>query len=206
MGIPRPVPLMRVDHLLVRCRLHGAEGLAAALRDWCADPGMPLQPLRAAWSAATSLAYAYAAVPGGAEVSRDRRGALVHAWRQACPGADGVDVSRLVTLQDRAGRSQGEAPRAHYVVEADFEAGWEDEVSRWYEQEHLPGLAAVPGCVRALRFRNLDTGPASLACYDLTSECVPDTQPWLAVRGTAWSDVARPHMVNLRRNVLQLVR
>lgn len=196
---------MRADQLLVRCRLRSAEGLAAALRRWCEGSGLPLQPLRAAWSAASSLAYAYAVVPDGAAVPSAGRDALVQAWQAACPGAADVDVSRLVTLQDRAGRSVDETPRVHYVVEADFEAGWEDELTRWYEREHLPGLAAVPGCVRAMRLRNLDAGPASLACYDLTGEGVPESPAWLAVRGTAWSDRMRPRMVNLRRNVLQLV-
>jgi hypothetical protein len=69
---------MRADHLLVRCRLRGADGLAAALRRWCEGSGLALQPLRAAWSAASSVAYAYAVVPDDAAVS-------------ARPGATGCD-------------------------------------------------------------------------------------------------------------------
>lgn len=196
---------MHTDQLLVRCRLRSADGLAAALRRWCEGSGLPLQPLRAAWDGESSLAYAYAVVPERIAVSAAQRDALAWAWRAASPQAQEVDVSRLVSLQARAGPSHRDTPRVHYVVEADFEAGWEDELTRWYEQEHLPGLAAVAGCVRAMRLRNLDAGPASLACYDLTGEGVPESPAWLAVRGTAWSDRMRPRMVNLRRNVLRLV-
>ena len=40
----------------------------------------------------------------------------------------------------------------HYVVETDVLPGHEDDLNAWYAQEHLPGLAAVPGTVRAARY------------------------------------------------------
>ena len=36
----------------------------------------------------------------------------------------------------------------------------EAEFNAWYDKEHLPGLAAVPGVVRAVRLRRLDGRPA----------------------------------------------
>ena len=90
------------------------------------------------------------------------------------------------------------------MVETDVENGWLDEVSRWYDMEHMPGLSRVSGCVNAKRYINQDTGPYSLACYDLLAPEVLGCPEWLAVRGTAWSDVARPHFVNTRRNMFKV--
>nr|WP_308340281.1 hypothetical protein [Variovorax sp. ZS18.2.2] len=99
----------------------------------------------------------------------------------------------------------GERPGLHYVVETDPETGWLDEISRWYDTEHMPGLAAVPGCVRAMRFLNRGAGPLSLACYDLLREDVLGSPPWRAARATAWSDIARPHFTNTKRTMFRVV-
>ncbi len=38
----------------------------------------------------------------------------------------------------------------HYVVETDVLPEHEADFNRWYDGEHLPGLAAVPGTVARL--------------------------------------------------------
>lgn len=86
----------------------------------------------------------------------------------------------------------------HYVVETDVEPGHEADFDAWYTQEHLPGLAAVPGTVHAARFER-DGSPRYLALYLLTAAEVLGSPPWLAVRGTAWSDRVRPRFRNTRR-------
>ena len=46
----------------------------------------------------------------------------------------------------------------------------EEEFNAWYREEHLPGLAAVPGTVGAYRFlRPVGRSPRYVACYDLLS-------------------------------------
>lgn len=116
-----------------------------------------------------------------------------------------VNVSRLTEIMNLEGAAIHERPFNHYVVETDVENGWLDEVFRWYDVEHMPGLSRVPGCVRAKRYINHDTGPYSLACYDLVASGVLGCPEWLAVRETAWSDVARPHFINTRRTMFQIV-
>jgi hypothetical protein len=69
----------------------------------------------------------------------------------------------------------------------------------------MPGLAGVPGCVHAMRMLNHDAGPLSLACYDLVSEDTLGSPPWMAVRQTAWSDIARPHFMNTKRTMFAVV-
>jgi hypothetical protein len=92
----------------------------------------------------------------------------------------------------------------HYVVETDVAMGAEDDFQAWYEHEHLPGLSRVPGCFRARRLLRRDgvAGlPLHVACYDLLSAQVTESEPWLAVRHTAWSSRVRPMFRNTRRTL-----
>jgi len=47
--------------------------------------------------------------------------------------------------------------------------------------------------------------PSPLACYDLVSEDTLGSLPWMAVRQTAWSDIARPHFMNTKRTMFAVV-
>lgn len=116
-----------------------------------------------------------------------------------------AQVSRLQRVMRLSGKPSGQTPSVHYVVETDPQTGWRDEIFRWYDQEHLPGLSQVPGTVLAQRFLNLDHGPRSFACYDLVSAGVLGSPPWLAVRGTPWSDVCRPHFTNTLRTLFEKI-
>jgi hypothetical protein len=131
--------------------------------------------------------------------------ALAAQWMAWCPQSADLQASRLELVFDAPGASSGDTPAFHYVVQTDAEAGWMDEIVRWYDTEHMPGLAGVPGCVHARRLISHDHGPRSFACYDLVSEQTLGSAPWLAVRGTAWSDRTRPHFTNTRRNMLKVI-
>jgi hypothetical protein len=112
-----------------------------------------------------------------------------------------VSLQRLERCQELAGASAGiEAPN-HYVVETDVAPEWWEELVRWYDTEHMPGLAAVPGCVRAQRHVNHDGGPRSFASYDLMTPHVLQSSPWLAVRHTPWSDRVRPQFRATQRTM-----
>jgi hypothetical protein len=137
----------------------------------------------------------------------DLSGKVPSSWGH--PGSLNIELSRLSLLSQLTGSDEQYKEWVHYVVETDVQSGWWDEISQWYEEEHLPGLASVPGCLVARRYLNLDSdsgsGPRSFACYDLKSEDVLSSPPWLAVRATPWSSRARPHFVNTKRNVYPLV-
>lgn len=121
------------------------------------------------------------------------------------PTLQNLRVSRLEKMLDKHGASKGTAPVFHYVVEMDPEAGWMPELSSWYDTEHMPGLATVPGCVRASRYLNHDHGPLSLACYDLVTQETLGSPPWLAVRETEWSSRMRPRFTNTIRTMFDLL-
>jgi hypothetical protein len=193
------------DLVLLRCTLGDAGGLAAAAALWCAASPQPMELQRAAWSADKQLAHVYARPLQPLCMGDGDRDALAALWLRTCPASSHVEVCRLATLFDAPGASRGEAALFHYIVETDAEQGWMDEIGRWYDIEHMPGLAAVPGCIHARRLANPDGGPWSFACYDLTREETLGSPPWLAVRGTAWSDRARPHFTNTRRTMMRVV-
>lgn len=157
---------------------------------------------RVAWSANAAAAYAYVTPAPGCSQA-DLPG-VAEAFVHHAPWALQARASRLEQVFDTPGASAGERVRFHYVVEMDPDTGWMPEITRWYDTEHMPGLAAVPGCIRASRFLNHGHGPLSLACYDLVQEETLGSPPWLAVRGTPWSDITRPHFTNTRRTMFEV--
>ncbi len=172
----------------------------ADCRAFCRSAPQPAALQRVAWSSQLNLAYVYLRptqppqeLPPWAD-----------AFAAACGWANAVRASSLQPVFSAAGASQGAVARFHYVVETDAEEGWMPEIARWYDTEHMPGLAAVPGCVGAARFLNRQHGPLSLACYDLESEATMGSPPWLAVRATPWSSRARPHFLHTRRTMFQV--
>lgn len=133
--------------------------------------------------------------------SADRQFARAYLQADAAPEAGWTLLAPLAALP---GASAGATPGWHYVVETDVAPAHEAELNAWYQQEHLPGLAAVPGAVMARRWRRPASAPGAplyLACYDLTDPLTLDRPEWLAVRHTAWSDRVRPTFLNTRRTM-----
>lgn len=72
----------------------------------------------------------------------------------------------------------------------------EADFNDWYDQEHIPALAAVPGTLAARRYSAADDGPNShkyVAIYHLESPDVTKTAAWSKAIDTPWSARARPH-------------
>ena len=118
-----------------------------------------------------------------------------------------AECSSLICIQQLAGASAGAEAPWHYVVETDVLPAHEADFNAWYEHEHLPGLAAVPGTVSAARFvREGPGGPRYRACYELASIETFGSAPWLAVRASAWSARVRPAFRETRRTMFERVR
>lgn len=198
------MPAPNIDTLLLRCRVAQPPGLHEAALRFCAQAMEGLHLDVAAWSPASQWAYVYARLAKATPVGPEALAQLVQRWQALCPRATSVDAARLELVQDLAGASRNAVATRHYVVETDPEDGWDKEIGRWYFEEHLPGLASVPGTIRARRFVNHDSGPRSHACYALATEDTLGCAPWLAVRGTEWSSRVRPHFTNTRRTMMDL--
>ena len=67
-----------------------------------------------------------------------------------------------------AGASHEREPKGGVLlVWADVPQVHEPEFNQWYNQEHLPDLAAIPGVLWAARFEAVEGGPKHLAWYAL---------------------------------------
>lgn len=118
----------------------------------------------------------------------------------------GASLVKLQCMQEVRGAAHGHYAPWHYVVATDVLAAQEDDFNAWYEREHLPGLAAVPGNAHAARYRVIEgAGPRYHACYDLTERSAFNSPEWLAVRATPWSSRVRPAFHNTRRTMYQRV-
>lgn len=150
--------------------------------------------------------YLYLWLHSGEDVSQalsdDVRAALQSV---ALPGITSAELALLSPRQDEIGASATEPARYHYAVELDIAPEHVQSMIDWYNTEHLPALAAVPGTVRARRLADPDGHPASYACYDLTSPDTLRSDPWMAVRATEWSSRIRPLFQNVRRTVFERV-
>ncbi len=187
-----------------------ANEVASAFVKFCEDSALGLHVYRTAVAIEKPQIYLYAKLPSQMEIGLEACHALQGLFHEACGKV--THASRLQLALQPEACSMHEAPKFHYVVETDTDEGWFDKIAEWYDEEHMLGLAAVPGTISAMRLINLDARceagdnrPRSFACYDLTNPEVLGSPPWLAVRHTAWSDVARPHFKNTLRTMMAII-
>lgn len=120
------------------------------------------------------------------------------AFGDAPTGEKAAQFATILDLPDAGQRP--EPTRWRFVVGIDLEAGHEAEFEEWYNVEHLPALAQVPGVRRAVRFRrtdqdagNADDLPAYLALYDIDAPEIAGNPDWQAAVNTPWTETMRPH-------------
>ena len=81
--------------------------------------------------------------------------------------------------------------KALLLVVADPPSYMEEEFNAWYDMEHLPERAVIPGFNTARRFVALADGPAYMALYDLDDMAVLDSPAYQAVYGVNFSPWTR---------------
>ena len=72
----------------------------------------------------------------------------------------------------------------------------EDDFNAWYDEEHIPALARVPGTLAARRYRSGEAAGGThryVAIYHLESPEVARSKAWKAAVDTPWSARLRPH-------------
>jgi hypothetical protein len=195
--------IMNTHALLWKSRVDGADdgALAESLAAAVLAAGLRISTTSLHRAVDSSALYAYLELAAPGEVS-DAQVRRIEAVLAARMGEDG-GLDRLQLVFRAAGASADMSPAFQYVVETDPAEGWRDEMFRWYDEEHMPGLAASPGCTLARRYLNHDRGPVSLACYDLVTPEATATPAWLAVRGTRWSSRIRPQFRNTLRTMFR---
>ena len=91
--------------------------------------------------------------------------------------------------------------RGIFMVYVDIDAQHAPEFNEWYNTEHIPMLAAVPGVLCARRFRATSANRRYVALYHLVSPDVQATSAWKSAADTEWTRKLRPHF----RDHLRLV-
>ena len=81
------------------------------------------------------------------------------------------------------------------------------EFNGYYNEEHLAELLAVPGVLNAARYEAVSSGPKHLACYELESPAVIETDAFKNRQPTERSLRAGPRGVgtNLISNVYEMI-
>jgi hypothetical protein len=83
----------------------------------------------------------------------------------------------------------------------------EKDFNDWYDQEHIPALSNVEGCLSARRFRIVngasDGMQRYLAVYHLGSPAVCSSDAWKKAVETPWTARVRPHFRDPLRIVLK---
>jgi hypothetical protein len=77
----------------------------------------------------------------------------------------------------------------------------EAEFNEWYDKEHIPALAAVPGVLCARRFRGTSGNRKYVALYHLATPGVVESAEWKQARQSDWTSRLQPHF----RDHLRLV-
>ena len=85
-----------------------------------------------------------------------------------------------------------------YLVRMDVAHDLEKTFNDVYDHEHLPRLAAVPGVIRATRYRQPSpTDPRYIAAYEMESPAVLQSPEWKkAGESGRWPTDIRPHTMN----------
>jgi len=82
----------------------------------------------------------------------------------------------------------------------------EAEFNEWYDKEHIPALAAVPGVLGARRFRGTSGNRKYVALYHLTDPGVVESPEWKTARQSDWTSRLQPHFRDHLRLVLRRYR
>lgn len=105
---------------------------------------------------------------------------------------------------NQAAPATGAAAMLFFAMNVAPEA--EADFNDWYNQEHVPALAAVPGCLTARRFRIhhavSEGNHRYLALYHLASPEVCSSGPWKKAVETPWTQRIRPQTRDRLRIVL----
>ena len=129
-------------------------------------------------------------------------------------GGDNLSVwsKRVTAMCQRLMRYEGEqivpgdavsppGAGALLAVSMNVDPAAEHEFNEWYNTEHIPQLAAVPGVIMARRFRATSANRKYVALYHLESPEVQATPAWKSAADSEWTRKLRPHF----RDHLRLV-
>jgi hypothetical protein len=135
----------------------------------------------------------------------DNVSVLQSAPYRAVGGANGSPWTKRVTGRTRSIiRLEGEqvlpgdalAPAgaaALLLISMNVAPEHENEFNEWYNVEHLPALAGVPGVLAARRYRGTGAVQRYAAIYHFANPDVPNSAAWKTAANTPWTEKMRPN-------------
>lgn len=132
------------------------------------------------------------------------RGAGETPWTKAILAACANKIrNTYVKLSERS--NSAEDARGLLFVAMDTGPADEEELNRWYEEEHVPERLSITGFVRASRYQVIEGGPKYLALYQVTNTDVFSTPEYLSYYSgkneTAWTRRVISRTSNYKRNI-----
>lgn len=113
-------------------------------------------------------------------------------------------ICRFEAEQILPGQQAGPADAGGMMMFAmNVPAEAEAEFNAWYNDEHMPALLTVPGCLTARRFKMAGGTHRYLALFHLSSPEVQASDAWKKAAGTPWTAKMRPHFRDPLRLVLR---
>lgn len=97
------------------------------------------------------------------------------------------------------------AARGLLVVRVDVRPEDEEELNRWYEEEHIPDRLAVPGILSASRYRSVEHRGRYLALYDTGDPALPLSDAYMSKGPTEWGTRVMQRWVDLDRSVWERI-
>jgi hypothetical protein len=88
--------------------------------------------------------------------------------------------------------------RVVQIVTMDVEPAFEEELNRWYDEEHIDALLSVPGYLSAERFVAVEGAPKYMAFYQLQSVEAARSEAHHVAAETPWTHRMREHIVDPR--------
>ena len=90
-----------------------------------------------------------------------------------------------------------------FLVWSEVPADKDEDFNRWYNDEHLADLVAIPGVLNAARYEAVSGSPKYLAAYELTNPEVRDTPEYEEhlIKPSEWSN-----RVNLQGIATRLIQ
>jgi hypothetical protein len=93
------------------------------------------------------------------------------------------------------------------MVWVDVPADQEADFNRWYNEEHLSELLSIPGVLNAARYEAVRSGPKHLACYELESPAVVESDAFKNRKPSEWAQRVGPRVIgtNFINNVYEMI-
>jgi antibiotic biosynthesis monooxygenase (ABM) superfamily enzyme len=83
--------------------------------------------------------------------------------------------------------------RTVYIVTASVEPEWEADFNRWYDEEHVPALLAVPGYRSGTRYVAVEGEPKYMAFWEIDSMDAYTSEAHDTAVNTPWTARGAPH-------------